>query len=342
MGANNYSIRFTQVAALAAGPYLFSATSDDGVRVKVDGEYVINDWTSHPATTFSGGATLTAGEHTIVVEYYQGGGSAKINATYTAGCGAGEWKAEYYDGTKLAGPVVASQCVGSVDYNFSGSAPPAAPSVGANNYSIRFTQVAALAAGPYLFSATSDDGVRVKVDGEYVINDWTSHPATTFSGGATVTAGEHTIVVEYYQGGGSAKINATYTAGCGAGEWKAEYYDGTKLAGPVVASQCVGSVDYNFSGSAPPAAPSVGANNYSIRFTQVAALGAGPYLFSATSDDGVRVKVDGEYVINDWTSHPATTFSGGATLTAGEHTIVVEYYQGGGSAKINATYTASP
>ena len=48
--------------------------SDDGVRVLVDGEYVINDWTSHPATNFTGGKTLTAGEHTVVVEYYQGGG----------------------------------------------------------------------------------------------------------------------------------------------------------------------------------------------------------------------------------------------------------------------------
>ena len=67
---------------MAAGPYVFSARSDDGVRVLVDGEYVINDWTSHPATNFTGGKTLTAGDHTVVVEYFQGGGGAVIKASY--------------------------------------------------------------------------------------------------------------------------------------------------------------------------------------------------------------------------------------------------------------------
>ena len=341
VGATEYSIRFTQVTSLAAGPYLFTATSDDGVRVKVDGDYVINDWTSHPATTFTGSKTLTAGEHTVVVEYYQGGGGAVIRADYTAGCAAKQWRAEYFDGRRLAGPVVATQCVSSIDYTFTGSAPSAAPSVGATEYSIRFTQVTSLAAGPYLFTATSDDGVRVKVDGDYVINDWTSHPATTFTGSKTLTAGEHTVVVEYYQGGGGAVIRADYTAGCAAKQWRAEYFDGRWLAGPVVATQCVSAIDYTFTGSAPPAAPSVGSTEYSIRFTQVTSLGAGPYLFTATSDDGVRVKVDGDYVINDWTSHPATTFTGSKTLTAGEHTVVVEYYQGGGGAVIRANYTES-
>ncbi|MEO8107888.1 MAG: Ig-like domain-containing protein, partial [Actinomycetes bacterium] len=56
---------------------------------------------------------------------------------------------------------------------------------------------------------------------------------------------------------------------CLSTEWKAEYFDGRKLAGRVVASECVSAVNYRFGKHAPPAAPSVGATNYSIRFTQV-------------------------------------------------------------------------
>ena len=105
--------------------------------------------------------------------------------------------------------------------------------------------------------------------------------------------------------------------------------------------ECVSAVDFNFAGRR-RRRHRVSGRTRSRSGSPRWQLAAGEYTFTTTSDDGVRVKVDGDFVIDDWTSHPATTFSGGATLTAGEHTIVVEYYQGGGSVKINATYTASP
>ena len=44
MGADTFSIRFTQQVDLTAGEYTFTTTSDDGVRVKVDGDLVIDKW----------------------------------------------------------------------------------------------------------------------------------------------------------------------------------------------------------------------------------------------------------------------------------------------------------
>ena len=87
---------------------------------------------------------------------------------------------------------------------------------------------------------------------------------------------------------------------------------------------------------------SVGADRFSIRFTQQVDLTAGEYTFTTTSDDGVRVKVDGDLVIDKWVNQGPTTWTGVTNLTAGAHTIVVEYYEGGGGASIQANYTPSP
>ena len=69
------SARWTAtVTAPSTGEYIFLLTSDDGCRLYIDGEPVIDDWTSHGATTFEARATFEAGtDHEIKVEYFDGG-----------------------------------------------------------------------------------------------------------------------------------------------------------------------------------------------------------------------------------------------------------------------------
>ena len=69
------SARWTgTVKAPATGEYVFHLTSDDGCRLYIDGKPVIDDWTSHSATTFEAKVTFEAGtDHEIKVEYFDGG-----------------------------------------------------------------------------------------------------------------------------------------------------------------------------------------------------------------------------------------------------------------------------
>lgn len=55
--------------------------------------------------------------------------------------------------------------------------------------------------GAYQFTTLSDDGVRVYVDGELVIDEWNDHGATEHSAVVQVTEGYHDVVVEYYENG---------------------------------------------------------------------------------------------------------------------------------------------
>ncbi|GAC1488948.1 MAG: hypothetical protein NVS1B5_13050 [Gemmatimonadaceae bacterium] len=68
----NFALEATGSVDLAPGEYTLRTLSDDGIRVWVDSELVIDDWKPHEtALNF---ATLTGGRHDIRVQYYQGDG----------------------------------------------------------------------------------------------------------------------------------------------------------------------------------------------------------------------------------------------------------------------------
>lgn len=74
-----YSARFSATLTVpAAGSLALFTTADDGVRVSLDGATVISDWKSHPPTDSTGEVDVTAGDHELVVEYYQATGGAKL------------------------------------------------------------------------------------------------------------------------------------------------------------------------------------------------------------------------------------------------------------------------
>jgi hypothetical protein len=76
---DNFSVRWTgQVLAPVTGSYTFVTVSDDGVRLWVNGQLVINNWTDHAQTTkTSAPIALVAGlKYAVTMEYYEHPGSA--------------------------------------------------------------------------------------------------------------------------------------------------------------------------------------------------------------------------------------------------------------------------
>jgi hypothetical protein len=84
IGADTFSVRWSGwVHAPITGGYTFYTTSDDGVRLWVDNQLLINNWTDHGATENSGSITLTAGKkYDIKLEYYENGGAATIKLSW--------------------------------------------------------------------------------------------------------------------------------------------------------------------------------------------------------------------------------------------------------------------
>lgn len=129
----------------------------------------------------------------------------------------------------------------------------------------------------------------------------------------------------------------TVSAGCGdATRWAAQYWANSTLSGTPTVEKCEDAVNFVWWTGSPDAA--IPADSFSARWTKTVSFGAGTYQFTTVSDDGIRVWVDGVLIIDNWTDHPDTINSATHTLTAGSHTLKVEYFENWGAATAVLTW----
>jgi lysophospholipase L1-like esterase len=85
IGAENFSVRWSgTLDAPADGAYTIAATADDGVRLWLDGQLVIDQWKDQAPTEYMAQVQLKAGQPAdLVLEYYQGGGGAAITLAWS-------------------------------------------------------------------------------------------------------------------------------------------------------------------------------------------------------------------------------------------------------------------
>ncbi len=263
---------------------------------------------------------------------------------------AGSWTGQYYNNLTLSGSPALTRNDGSNGNPNPGPAPTLdqfwaaspGPGVNADNFSVRWTRTDTYAAGSYRFTVTADDGVRVYVDGTKIIDAWVDQAPTTYFYDDAMSAGSHTIVIELYDAGGGATMQATIqdvnTLPAG---WNATYYNNKNLFGAPVVSRNDGQ-DINFDWGTGSPGSGINADAFSARWTRDIDFQDGVYQFTTTSDDGSRVFVDGQLVVNAWKDQPQVTTSANKQMTAGTHTIKVEFYENIGSAFMQFTYGLRP
>jgi mono/diheme cytochrome c family protein len=80
---NDFALRFRGVLTVPDdGDYKFYTTSDDGTRLYIDEKLIVENGGVHPAQERSAPVKLTAGEHTITVEYFDGGGNTAMKVQW--------------------------------------------------------------------------------------------------------------------------------------------------------------------------------------------------------------------------------------------------------------------
>lgn len=337
---NNFISRWTRTDVLAAGLYRFSGAADDGIRIFLDNELVIDRWETGSGA-YSADLVVLAGSHVIRVEHYEAGGGAKAIVKYER---IGDvvsteegYTGEYFTNRDLAGAPALTRQDATVDFDWGAGSPD--PAIPANDFSARWTRSAQFAAGSYRFTVTGDDGVRLFVDGAPVIDKWIFQGATTYTATVALTEGTHQIVLEYFEAGGGAVVRLGYELTTetpppppppSGNAFAAEYFTNPDLAGAPVLTRNDEVIDFDWGSGSPD--PALGANSFSARWTRTRSVEAGTYRFTLTGDDGIRLLVDGTLVLDGWRDQPVTTYTADLALTAGEHTIVVEYYERNGGA----------
>ena len=174
----------------------------------------------------------------------------------------------------------------------------------------------------------------VLVDGTPVVTDLAvAVPASAylgFTGAAGGIAGRHAVAAAP-----TILVSGLAPATCGpiGDGWKAEYFANPTLAGdPALCREDAAPV-FDWADGSPGA--SVPVDGFSARWTKTIATGARTYTFLTGSDDGSRLYVDGRLVLNAWTDQTYTQRSKRVLLPAGSHTIVYEYYEGTGPARVS-------
>jgi hypothetical protein len=120
---------------------------------------------------------------------------------------------------------------------------------------------------------------------------------------------------------------------------KGEYYDNMDLTGYKL-TRVDPTLNLNWVLGSPD--PSIGVDTFSIRWTgQIQPLYSENYTFYLTSDNGRRLWVNGQLVIDKWIDDWDVTYSGTIALSANQkYDIMVEYFENSGGAYINFEWSS--
>jgi mannan endo-1,4-beta-mannosidase len=83
MPKDNFSVRWSRQATFASGRYRFYAWADDGIRVRVNGELILNEWHASAGDEVYTADLPLDGTRSVVVEYYEQGGDARARFWWT-------------------------------------------------------------------------------------------------------------------------------------------------------------------------------------------------------------------------------------------------------------------
>jgi hypothetical protein len=248
------------------------------------------------------------------------------------------WKGEYFNNTTLSPPPVLIRNDQTIDLALPSGVSPG-PGVNSENWSARWTRTLNFPEGNYRFTITVDDGARLYVGDDLLIDKWFDQPATEYSANLYLN-GDVPIQLDYYNHLGAAVIRLSWELVTSYPDWKGSYFANQDLTQPPVFQRDDPAIDFNFGRGSPRA--DIPVNHFSIRWARdVNFSPAGIYHFHAKSDDGVRLYIDGDLVINDWSNgeHVADV---DVHMTAGSHHLRVDYYEYVSQAYIEFSYSLVP
>ncbi len=349
VNVDNFSARWKRVVNFAGGTYRFTATTDDGMRVWVDSGLVIDSWWDSQVHTMSNDLSLSPGDHEVKVEYYEVGGEAvaKLSWAPVGGQPPGSnvnWKGEYYNNLTLGGAPVLVRDDPSINFDW-GVGSPAWNVVNADQFSVRWTRTLWFESGRYRFTTITDDGVRLWVNGQLLVDQWRDSISGAYTAEMDLPGGLISIQMEYYENLGAAVAHLGWlrlgSSSTNISNWRGEYFANKTLSGSPVLVRDEPQVSFNW-GTGSPAPGVVPADGFSVRWTRAQYYSAGRYRFTATTDDGVRVWVNNQKLIDAWNDHPPEAHSGEIDLAAGSVQLRVEYYENTGGAQAQLSWTQVP
>lgn len=243
-----------------------------------------------------------------------------------------DWRGEYFANADLAGSPAHVRNDVRVDFDWGTGSP--APGVPPGPFSVRWSGSFYFPAGDYRFQAYADDGVRVFLDGYLLINEWHTWQDRVYDASfSNVGEGYHTVVVEYVNFGGSARVWTRWDQFNSYPQWRGEYFNSQQPGTNLVMTRNDPDVNFDWGEGSPDAR--VQADNFSVRWTRSLSLSPGNYRFWVRSDDGIRVWMDGLIIHDLWYEGVKETSQLVTGVSSGLHAFRIEYYDQANRAQVH-------
>lgn len=317
---DQFSARWTgHLVATTSGLHQVGLRADDGVRLWLDDQLLIDRWSDSSIRSNTVTVDLRAGEpRRLRLEFYERRGLARILLQWAP-------PGQPWD-------LIPPSALRPVDI-----LPPATPT----GLTLRLDTIGPVLSWNPAYDNVAVSGYDVLREGVVVastgLTTWTDRNLTL---GSTAT---YAVRARDYVGGISsptlpAPVTRTDRLGRGTGPW-ATYFRGTDLT-DVLHSRQETLVGADWAGKAP--APGVPATTWSARWVgQVLSPVTGPVTFHLRSDDGSRLRVADRLVIDAWRAQSATTRTATVPLVAGvAYPVEITYYQAGGRSSCQVSWSA--
>jgi len=115
---------------------------------------------------------------------------------------------DFYKGRNLEGKALLTRETPTINYNWEMRRP--ARNVRRNNFSARWRGRFNFAKGLYKFRVHADEGVRLLIDGQLIIDHWKDGQGIEYFEKVTPGSGIHLVEVEYYETTGVARIEVDW------------------------------------------------------------------------------------------------------------------------------------
>lgn len=133
-------------------------------------------------------------------------------------------------------------------------------------------------------------------------------------------------------------VPASAAVNCTSPVFTRQFFANTTFSGTPKKTDCDSTIDQNWGSGAPVSG--VPSNNFGVRWSVTRDFGSGgPFTFTASALDGMRVYVDGVRKIDVWKNVSATVKKTvNVTIPAGKHTIRFDFVNWTGSASVRFAY----
>lgn len=332
--ADGFSARWTRSIYFPAGTYRFHAFSDDGVRVWLNGDLIIDEWHPAPGLTYVAERTLAAGTHSIRIEYYEEAGWARMHFGWEAPAADyfPQWKGEYYANGNFSGSPVLVRNDAKIDFDWGTTSP--AGGVPADDFSARWTRQMRFYGVLYRFYVVVDGKVKLWVNGQLIIDAWSDDRTSQFTSDRRLEGGDYEVKVEYSEGRGEAEVRVwwervyvNYHPAPGFPNWRGQYFNNPYLAGHPKMVRNDTEINFNWGSGSP--GPGLPVDRFSIRWDARIDFAPGRYTFHAQADNDIRVYLDGELILDDMQGRLTAI-----RRLSGSHHLSVEYEENRGLASV--------